>query len=64
MLPHKTNIIRILTIIIIPYNLCHKFANQLIQKLRENQQQLLELGGGHHLNRKIHMAMMKFPRSY
>jgi hypothetical protein len=43
MLTHKTNIVQILTIIIVPYNLCHKFISKLIQKLRETQQQLLKL---------------------
>ena len=34
----KTNIIQILTIIIVPFNLYHKLITQLIQKVREYQQ--------------------------
>jgi hypothetical protein len=35
MLTHKTNIIQILTLIILPCNLCHKLIIQLTQKLRQ-----------------------------
>lgn len=35
-LTHKTNIIQILSVIIVPYNLCHKFISPLKHKLTEN----------------------------
>ena len=40
---YKTNLITMLTIVIVPCNLYHKFINQLKQKLNKNHQQLLKL---------------------
>jgi hypothetical protein len=42
-LTHKTNIIPVLTIIIVPYNMWHRLTGQQTQKLRKNPQQLLKL---------------------
>jgi len=40
---HTKNIIPTLTILIAPYNICHKFISQHTQKLSKNPQTLLKL---------------------